>query len=190
MKLPNLRKCGCGCGESPRYPGARFVHGHHLRLKQFQRKPQIRPPKICPQCGQEFFPKKWGSYTIAKFCSRYCSTQGHIKHRRCCLNCSAIFIPSNGRSVNCSMKCRMEWAVKQGKPGSYQSNARKVFIRKCADCGFDKEPRVILIHHIDGNRQNGQITNLIPLCPTCHEIRHLEMKVTARPSSEALRAAP
>ena len=42
----------------------------------------------------------------------------------------------------------------------------------CVFCGFSLYPRVIEIHHIDMNRLNNDLSNLEPLCPTCHKIKH------------------
>lgn len=59
-------------------------------------------------------------------------------------------------------------------PGSYRKNAWKVYDKKCYDCG-NKDERVLVVHHIDGDRKNGLISNLIPVCHNCHCIRHIEM---------------
>ena len=59
-------------------------------------------------------------------------------------------------------------------PGSYKINAWKTYDQKCYDCGIiDK--RILVIHHIDADRKNGKIDNLIPVCHNCHCIRHIEM---------------
>ena len=39
----------------------------------------------------------------------------------------------------------------------------------CNICGFDK---IISVHHIDGNHNNNDIQNLIPLCPNHHHMVH------------------
>lgn len=39
---------------------------------------------------------------------------------------------------------------------------------KCAVCGWDEDEDILQVHHIDEDRQNGKLTNLIILCPTCH----------------------
>lgn len=41
--------------------------------------------------------------------------------------------------------------------------------RKCAICGYERR---ILAHHIDGDRDNNALTNLVPLCSTCHNRIH------------------
>ena len=176
--------CACGCGESPKYPGAKFVHGHHLRLREFQRKPQKRNPLTCAHCSNPFYPKKRGTYLRAKFCSRQCSAMARCIHGRNCKNCGKYFIPSNGRSINCSLVCRIEYQIKRGRPGSYRQNAFKSFERRCYDCGYDIHPEIILIHHINGDRGNGALSNLIPLCQNCHCLRHIQMSGNAKiPSS-------
>lgn len=39
----------------------------------------------------------------------------------------------------------------------------------CASCGFDK---IISLHHLNGDRKNNDIKNLVGLCPNCHKMIH------------------
>lgn len=48
--------------------------------------------------------------------------------------------------------------------------------RKCSICGYEKG---IVAHHIDGDRENNRIENLVPLCSICHNRIH-----TASPGFE------
>lgn len=42
--------------------------------------------------------------------------------------------------------------------------------KKCHICGYDK---IVSVHHIDENKENNEIHNLIPLCQNCHsEVHH------------------
>jgi 5-methylcytosine-specific restriction endonuclease McrA len=43
---------------------------------------------------------------------------------------------------------------------------------KCNDCGFTEYPEILEIHHLDKNRENNLVNNLVLLCPTCHSLRH------------------
>jgi 5-methylcytosine-specific restriction endonuclease McrA len=43
---------------------------------------------------------------------------------------------------------------------------------KCNHCGWNEVPGVLVTHHIDRNRSNGNIDNLEILCPTCHMVEH------------------
>jgi predicted restriction endonuclease len=44
----------------------------------------------------------------------------------------------------------------------------------CAHCGFGV-PAVLEIAHIDGNRANNDIGNLVILCPNCHKMLDLDL---------------
>jgi len=46
-------------------------------------------------------------------------------------------------------------------------------IGRCQSCGFDEEPRILTLHHIDRDRSNGIPDNLLLLCPNCHSLKHL-----------------
>lgn len=51
---------------------------------------------------------------------------------------------------------------------------KKGMINKCQNCGYEKEPKILGIHHIDHNRNNNNISNLAVLCPNCHSIEHMK----------------
>ena len=51
---------------------------------------------------------------------------------------------------------------------NYRERALRVYPHKCAVCNWDEDIDILQVHHIDENRQNGNIDNLIILCPTCH----------------------
>ena len=44
----------------------------------------------------------------------------------------------------------------------------------CTSCGYSQHPRVLEIHHIDRNRKNNELGNLLTVCPTCHKEIHYE----------------
>lgn len=51
----------------------------------------------------------------------------------------------------------------------YRKNAFKNYPHECAICKWNEDDDVLEVHHIDENRQNNEIDNLIILCPTCHK---------------------
>lgn len=59
------------------------------------------------------------------------------------------------------------------KETSYRSTCFHHHDKKCIVCGEDK---IIAVHHMDGNHDNGDPTNLIPLCPTHHQYCHSRYK--------------
>ncbi len=180
--------CLCGCGTLTKWPGAKYAHGHHLRLKQFQRKP-IKPDIIntCKFCKKDFVARR--RRKKADYCSQEC-WQAYQRTGKSfiCIYCKQEFyLPLNAltkkgaftkKKKYCSRSCVInDWnakSIKRQMPGSYRINAWKVYEKKCYDCGITDE-RVLVIHHIDGNRKNGLLTNLIPVCHNCHCIRHIEM---------------
>ena len=56
-----------------------------------------------------------------------------------------------------------------GSITNYRIQAFRNYSHKCAVCGWDEDEDVLQVHHIDENRLNGQLDNLIILCPTCHQ---------------------
>lgn len=42
----------------------------------------------------------------------------------------------------------------------------------CSRCGYDEFSCSVDIHHIDGNRENNDKSNLIPYCANCHKALH------------------
>ena len=44
----------------------------------------------------------------------------------------------------------------------------------CAHCGFGV-PAVLEVAHIDGNRANNAVSNLVILCPNCHKMLDLDL---------------
>lgn len=52
---------------------------------------------------------------------------------------------------------------------AYRRNAFNNYEHKCELCGWDEDERVLEVHHIDENRNNNNIKNLMILCPICHK---------------------
>ena len=102
----------------------------------------------CAYCGKEFQKLKSKLVAISGkyFCSHTCSNR--YKN-------ISIFNPFNSLA--------------------YRRNAFLVQPHKCALCGWDKDERVLQVHHIDENHNNNDISNLIILCPNCHQYLTLHL---------------
>jgi 5-methylcytosine-specific restriction endonuclease McrA len=50
----------------------------------------------------------------------------------------------------------------------YRTLAFRNYKHECAICGYNEDERMLEVHHIDSNRQNNELKNLIILCPMCH----------------------
>lgn len=104
--------------------------------------------KICQKCEQEFIwtgRLKTKQFEAARFCSQNCA---------------------NFRGVG------TEWENIIGKKiTKYRTIAFSQFClpKKCEICNFDK---IVEVHHIDEDRTNNKIDNLIILCPNHHQMYH------------------
>ena len=54
----------------------------------------------------------------------------------------------------------------------YRISAFRAYEHKCFDCNYDKVTDILVVHHIDEDRTNNSLSNLVILCPNCHAIRH------------------
>lgn len=65
-------------------------------------------------------------------------------------------------------------SVSVTKRVNYRKLAFAAYDPMCAHCGFGI-PDVLEVCHIDGNRQNNEIGNLVILCPNCHKMLDLDL---------------
>lgn len=157
-------------------------------------KAKSKPPVVnkCCQCGKMFISKKYHRL-VAKFCSRLCSAKNHRTGKYVkCIVCEKEFYLAKQRGLNktkgkyCSRVCQLkDWnekSLKNEAPCNYRERAWKIFEKKCYDCGYKEHPEILLVHHIDGNRDNGKNENLIPVCQNCHCLRHLKLGGRMPPS--------
>ena len=72
----------------------------------------------------------------------------------CCRKCASNYIHSrNNNSISIN---------------DYREKALMYYGNQCEICGDNEDVRLLDVHHIDGNRKNNDITNLIVLCVRCH----------------------
>lgn len=57
---------------------------------------------------------------------------------------------------------------------NYRKIAFETYEPICAHCGFGI-PSVLEVAHIDGDRLNNDINNLVILCPNCHKMLDLDL---------------
>lgn len=58
----------------------------------------------------------------------------------------------------------------------YQKKMNDLGLMKaCMSCGYNSYP-ILEIHHIDHNRSNNKVENLLVVCPNCHVLIHKEDK--------------
>ena len=57
---------------------------------------------------------------------------------------------------------------------NYRKLAFEQYPPICAYCGFGV-PEVLEVAHIDGNRGNNNVKNLVILCPNCHKMHDIDL---------------
>jgi hypothetical protein len=98
--------------------------------------------KACPVCENEFIALK-----------------GHKKEKTTCSHsCSNTFYRSGKDNPN--------WKEESNQ---YRLKCFLYHEKKCVVCS---ENKIVDVHHLDENRDNNDIFNLIPLCPTHHRYWH------------------
>lgn len=149
------------------------------------------PTVKCKQCSSGFYVKpshqKLG-YGI--YCSTKCRGEGSRTGQT--VNCSMCnkavwktprdFHRSKSEKLFCSKSCQTKWrneffsgenhANWQGGEYIYKD----VLIRSgqatiCKKCG-NADERVLEVHHIDKDRKNSKLENLVWLCGNCHTLVH------------------
>ena len=98
----------------------------------------------------------------------YCSKEYYVRSSRaetktglhfCCRECK-----DNAQRIDSNIK---EAQLEHYKDGysTYRERAIKKYGAFCEICNYDE---ILDVHHIDKNRKNNKINNLIVLCPNCH----------------------
>jgi hypothetical protein len=168
------------------------------RLKDF-RDPDVRRKqyikKTCPGCGEIFdlppyVAKRW------RHCSHSCASSIVLvglkkapRENRKCPICGRIYTRTEkdalaGRKATCSFECGIRASsINRRKsefgsaPNVHRENLRRIRpMERCELCGWDSEPNILQMHHMDGDDKNGNPENLKWLCPNCHSREHFRSK--------------
>ena len=134
----------------------------------------------CAECGNTFTHIA-SRANKAKYCSPTCyhkamSRKGTMEYS--CHHCGVKFLsaPSRKRKY-CSKTCVNKASKENFNPvftTVRKAMARRNLLVKCEKCGFDAQPKILGVHHKDGNRKNNAMENLAVLCPNCHSLEHLQ----------------
>lgn len=85
----------------------------------------------------------------------------------CNSSCAAKYNNSHYRTG----KNNPNWIDGSRRGASYLTLAFRNYKNKCAMCGLEEEC-CLQVHHIDENRYNSSLDNLIILCANCHSRVH------------------
>lgn len=146
----------------------------------------------CEKCEKEFYTKPsylnkgWG-----RFCSNKCSFETRKRGRvvKCEVCSKEVYKTqtqlnwSKSKKHFCSKSCFAVWknthmflGEKSARWINGIASYRKIMLRnkvsiRCSDCGIENI-KVLVTHHIDGNRENNDVKNLTWLCRNCHYLIH------------------
>jgi len=142
----------------------------------------------CDNCGNQFLREnKYLKRRKKYYCNRQCMSEGFKRGKtRSCKHCDKAFYAirahiNQGHAIFCSRSCSGKYKNQnKGKNSSlykdgssyYRQAAFAHYSRCCRVCGYDTEP-VLQVHHIDEDRSNNELDNLVILCPTHHKEAHL-----------------
>lgn len=157
--------------------------------------------KTCPICNQQFnAPLREVNRGNARVCSRKCGyisssltkTKIHDPNVTCKYCNKEFYIPpsklKNSRSglyfccrSHKDLAQRISFGMtelwpdhyKTGGHTKYRKQALQHYGEMCQLCNYDEYPAVLQVHHIDHNRMNNALSNLLVCCPTCHMVQHI-----------------
>ncbi|KKP93137.1 MAG: hypothetical protein UR98_C0009G0015 [Parcubacteria group bacterium GW2011_GWA1_36_12] len=146
----------------------------------------------CEKCKKEFYAKpSWLKIGWGKYCSPKCHHEG-LKRGKfiACFICGKktwkapkqISHSKSGKFF-CSKSCQTLWRNKEFRgvrhhnwKGGENILHKSLLIENhvkpvCKLCSC-KDERVLAVHHLDKNRKNNNVKNLIFLCQNCHHLVH------------------
>lgn len=119
---------------------------------------------------------------------------GQIKrHQNSCIEnpinkkeCPACGKMHSKKAITCSYACSNRY-FRSGrnnpnwKDETYRTTCFEKHEKKCVVCGEDK---IVAVHHMNENKKDNSLLNLVPLCPTHHQYIHSRYKDEVLPIIE------
>lgn len=151
-----------------------IVHDFEFETKYENVRRSTRKHHICPKCQEEDKENKYANSRQEVECA-YCKKKvlkplSKLDNSRsglyfCCREHKDLAQRlESGQNFN---EMRPDhYGKTEGK--NYREKSFRAYEHKCAICEWNEDKDVLEVHHIDENRNNNDIFNLIILCPICH----------------------
>lgn len=145
----------------------------------------------CHFCSKTFF-RKQSQLAISKrhFCSPKCQYEARKTGKlitcficgKCVYKKKKDILYSKSGKYFCGQRCSNKWLGSQrlaerhpnwvsGEFAYKEILSRQSPHKKCLLCGY-KNKEAIIVHHVDQNRKNNKVENLVWLCRNCHHLVH------------------
>lgn len=150
------------------------------------------PTTQCHQCQKEIYKRPSHLRLYKKhFCNAICQKEYEKSHNGkidvACTHCGSQLSRTRQelrRTKNkwyfCNNICKNRFllSIRWKDCGSVKSHhgLRKKVIEQsknmCVNCGYKEDIKMLDTHHIDGNHQHNDISNLWSVCVWCHQLHH------------------
>ena len=152
-------------------------HNYQFETKYENVRRANRKHHVCPYCLEEDKKERFKNSQIELTCA-YCGkkfTRALSKTENsksglyfCCRQHKDLAQRLTSGEVFDKIRPEHYGKIDQMTISNYRKKAFYNFEHKCAICGWNEDESILEVHHIDQNRQNNQLSNLIILCPICH----------------------
>ena len=149
-------------------------HDYIFQTKWENVRRDTRPHHVCPYCQEEDKNNKYNQNRTTVKCA-YCNKEFIKKNSSLKNSKSGLFFCCREHK-DLAQKINAGEFFKSIRPthykngiGTYRENAFFEYHHQCAVCSWKEDEDVLEVHHIDENRENNNISNLIILCPICHK---------------------
>jgi 5-methylcytosine-specific restriction endonuclease McrA len=122
---------------------------------------------ICKNCGNEFLTDK--THTYQKYCGWRCRGDYFKKN-----NPEKVKIYKKRERIKNFQNYQKINAIYKDRT-RFGGNRRKIMERdlfSCLNCGSRYPYFNLIVHHIDENKTNNKLDNLVTLCRACHALIH------------------
>jgi len=149
------------------------------------------PNVSCRVCHKQFYAKlSWLIVGAGVYCSKDCQNLGRKTGKIIsCFLCGRkvykqkkAITRSKTQHYFCSKTCSITWHNREFKEEKHANRVygsfsykrileRSNLHEKCGLCGISNK-KLLVAHHVDKNRKNNDVKNLMWLCYNCHHLAH------------------
>ena len=148
-----------------------IVHNFEFETKYENVRRDNRKHHICPKCQRQDIDNK--STKIECECS-YCNKKFFrtpselVKSKSGLLFCCREH-KDLAQRIESGDKFQSIRPEHYDNGANYREKALRNYKNECSICHWDEDIDCLEVHHIDENRQNNELSNLMILCPLCHK---------------------